>query len=322
MADVYTGTGTITGPPAATGLSTVQAAYDRSMFMSLRARLFYDDLATVEPTMQDKPGLVVNFTIYDDLADSTAELGETTDVEVVALSDSQTSVTIREYGNAVLSTAKLRGSTFDPTFSPHAANIVGRNAAQSIDTICRDVLHGGTNVSYISQTARASLVATNTITASAIREQVANLRAANVDTWDDRYFGSIHPHVSVDLRENTGGAGWTDPVNYSDAQRRWKGEIGTFEGVSFVETPRSPIFADGGAGTVDAYATLIVGKEAMAKAYSSTVSAARPQVVLGPVTDRLKRFVPVGWYWMGGYARFREEALRRIESASSIGANA
>ena len=35
----------------------------------------------------------------------------------------------------------------------------------------------------------------------------------------------------------------------------------------------------------------------------------------------LSRFQPVGWYWLGGYARFREASLRRIESASSIGAN-
>jgi hypothetical protein len=39
------------------------------------------------------------------------------------------------------------------------------------------------------------------------------------------------------------------------------------------------------------------------------------------VVDVLQRFQPVGWYWLGGYARFREASLRRVESASSIGAN-
>jgi hypothetical protein len=36
----------------------------------------------------------------------------------------------------------------------------------------------------------------------------------------------------------------------------------------------------------------------------------------------LMRLQPMGWYWLGGYGRFREASLRRIESASSIGANA
>jgi hypothetical protein len=39
------------------------------------------------------------------------------------------------------------------------------------------------------------------------------------------------------------------------------------------------------------------------------------------VTDSLMRFHPVGWYWLGGYSRFREAAIRRYETASSIGAN-
>jgi len=43
--------------------------------------------------------------------------------------------------------------------------------------------------------------------------------------------------------------------------------------------------------------------------------------VIGPVTDKLRRQRPIGWYWLGGYARFREACLRRIESASSIGDN-
>jgi hypothetical protein len=37
--------------------------------------------------------------------------------------------------------------------------------------------------------------------------------------------------------------------------------------------------------------------------------------------DALRRFVPVGWYYLAGYARFREASIRRVESSSSIGTN-
>jgi hypothetical protein len=41
-----------------------------------------------------------------------------------------------------------------------------------------------------------------------------------------------------------------------------------------------------------------------------------------PVVDHLRRFTGMGWYHLVGYARFREEALRRVESSSTIGTNA
>jgi hypothetical protein len=43
---------------------------------------------------------------------------------------------------------------------------------------------------------------------------------------------------------------------------------------------------------------------------------------MSPVTDKLRRNVGVGWYWLGAYGRFREASLYRIDSSSSIGTNA
>jgi hypothetical protein len=65
-----------------------------------------------------------------------------------------------------------------------------------------------------------------------------------------------------------------------------------------------------------------MGRQALCKAYSNVDGNGEgPKVVPGPVTDVLRRFVPMGWYWLGGYSRFKETSLYRIESASSIGAN-
>jgi N4-gp56 family major capsid protein len=133
--------------------------------------------------------------------------------------------------------------------------------------------------------------------------------------------------VSYDLRRETGAASWRDPHVYSDPAGIYNGEIGAFEAVRFIETPRAKIFENasngsGSAGTIDVYATLVVGRQSLAKAHSIVDgNGPFPRVVRGPVTDSLMRFNPVGWYWFGGYGRFREASLRRIEAASSIGAN-
>jgi N4-gp56 family major capsid protein len=63
------------------------------------------------------------------------------------------------------------------------------------------------------------------------------------------------------------------------------------------------------------FSTLVCGKQALAEAV-----AQEPGVIIGPVTDKLMRFRPIGWYGVLGWNRYREEALYRIETGSSIAA--
>ena len=283
------------------------------------------------PVAQAMPGSSVKFTIFNDLDEKTSTLTEDTDVTPVAMGDSQVEVTLAEYGNAVNTTAKLRGTSFLDVDAA-AANLVGYNAGISIDGVIRDVLAAGTNVIYggggaSTPSARIDLAVDDIITANDIRKTVAALRKANAVSFNGMYMGFIHPDVSYDLRRETGVASWRDPHVYSDPANIYNGEIGAFEGVRFIETPRAKIFTNafngaGAVGTGDAYCTHIAGRQALAKAHSIVDgNGAFPRVVRGPVVDVLQRFQPVGWYWLGGYARFREASLRRIESASSIGAN-
>ena len=37
--------------------------------------------------------------------------------------------------------------------------------------------------------------------------------------------------------------------------------------------------------------------------------------------DRLRRYVPLGWYWLGAYGIFRQASVLRIESASLLGSD-
>jgi N4-gp56 family major capsid protein len=316
-------------------LSVDQIAFDRLAYFALRSELLFDQAADVQPTQQAMPGSAVTFTIFNDIAAATSPLNEVTDVSLTALSDSQVTVTLNEYGNAVVTTAKLRGTAFLDV-NASAANIVGYNAGDSIDQVVREVLAGGQNVVYGSggasvPTSRATVGADDKLTANDVRRVVAQLRSANVATFNGQYMGYIHPDVSYDFRSATDAAAWRSPHNNVDTAGIYLGEIGTFEGVRFIETPRTKVFTDasdgsgsstGSAATVDVYSTHIMGRQALAKAYSmQDGNGAVAKIVRGPVTDYLNRLQPIGWYWLGGYGRFREASLRRIESSSSIGAN-
>ena len=71
---------------------------------------------------------------------------------------------------------------------------------------------------------------------------------------------------------------------------------------------------------VDVYGTLVMGRQALAKAFSTGGGYGEQAVIVDvPVIDTLRRFTGIGWKHFVGYAPFRQAALYRIESGSSIG---
>jgi N4-gp56 family major capsid protein len=313
-------------------LTVDQVAFEKMAYFALRPEMYFDQFADVQATNATNPGSSIKFTVFADLAAATTPLGEAEDVTPVSMSDSQVTVTLEEYGNATVTTAKLRASSFMPV-DPVAAQAVGYNAGLSIDTIARNVVQAGDNVIYatggaVAPTSRTTVNADDTLAANDVRRVVAQLRGANVPTINGSYVGFIHPDVSYDFRSATDAAAWRTPANYVNPEGIYNGEIGMFEGVRFMESSRAPLFANasnnsGSAGTIDVYGTLIMGRQALAKGVSlGGEYGAQPTIVYGTVTDLLKRFRPVGWKHFVGYGVFRQEALRRIESSSSIGTNA
>jgi len=316
----YTGTGDV---------SSDTAAFQQLAYFAFRSQPMYEMIADVRSTAQTHNGASVQFNIYDNMAQATSALTETSDVTAVALGDSTVVVTLAEYGNAVITTAKLRGTSF-LNVDADAANIIGYNMVDSVDKLVSNVANAGTNVIYAQgsagsrPTSRVTVSDANTFGAQEGRQAVAELRTASAPGFENgNYIGLVHPDVSYDLREQTAV---TDVIQYQIRQEGAavrNGSIGVFGGIEWIENPRAPILDDAGAtGTTNVYQTLVAGRQALAKAFSRAPGFGEdPSVVFGPVTDTLRRFHPVGWYHLVGHAIFRQAALQRIESSSSIGDN-
>ena len=343
MANQYTDSiGSTAGIP---GL--VQTAYDRYVEFALRAVPLIRDVADKRPVQQAMPGSSVVFQIYTDMTAVTSSLSEDVDPDAVALGNTTPiSVSLLEYGNASLTTRKLELFSLSDV-DPAIADIIAFNMADSLDTNVLNVLVGGPNAiaevngslvstyagSYTNGTTSKNILGTDVIKSRDIRTAVAKLRANKaVPRQGEYYWCGIHPEVSFDLRSETGSGGWRDDHKYSEtgAAEFWPGTIGTYEGAMFVESPRLFNTTDGtgstgatgtfgtssyvnGTGGVRVFRTLVAGKQALAEAV-----AEEPHVVFGPVVDKLMRFRPIGWYGVLGWARYRDAALVRIESTSSI----
>lgn len=316
----------------------VQTAYDRLVEFALRSQPLFRSVADKRPAQQAMPGSSVVLERYADLSQATSTLSEDVDPDSVALGNPTTvSVTLNEYGNAVLRTRKLNLFSLSDV-DPAIANIVAYNLADSVDSLVQNVLRHstatdtGTNngnlirvvnnvTAYFANgsapTASTGMVAaTDTIASKHVRLAVAKLRTNQaVPKKGNLYWSAIHPEVSHDLRATTGAAEWRDPHNYSAPGSIWAGEIGQYEGCFFVESPRAFSAVDAGSGgnTVRRFRTYFAGQQALAE-----VVAEDFHVVVGPVTDKLMRARPIGWYGVAGWNIYREESLVRLETSSSI----
>lgn len=323
MANLYTSASLPSGQSGTVvGANLVTQAYDRLVEFALRSVPSFRAVADKKVGNQTHAGSSVLFQLYNDLAVATSALTETVDPDAVAIPATTTvAVTLNEYGNSIISTRKLDLFSLADV-EPALANIVAYNMNDSLDTIVRGVLATSTQVireiaGAISTAAITGVSATDTIKAKDIRYTVAKMRAANVVPRRGSLFASyIHPEVSHDLRAETGAGAWRQPHEYVDPSGIYAGEIGTFEGVAFIESPRLPNSQAGaGSGTTQTrvYDTFIMGQQALAEAV-----AEEPHTVIGPVTDKLMRLRPIGWYGVLGWNLYRPEAMWRVQTASSV----
>lgn len=306
MADVFTTTTLLA--------DQVVAAYDRSAFMALRSDAVFDQFARVKPGNVTSPGSSVSFLFWADLSPATATLAETVDVDAVGLSDSLVTVTPAEHGNSILVTIKARKNSFSLGFDSEVADIVSYNMVDSLEHLAEIALSaGGTQVTADGGNV-TDLTLADILTMNKVREQIAKLRGANVrPSSGQNYDVLMHPDVSYDLMVSTTGGAWQE-LKFTDAGELRRGQVGSFAGANFIEATRAKKVVDGGATSTDVYTTYILGAEAFGKAETIPL-----HIVPGPVTDRLMRFMPLGWYGYFGHKVIRSAALRRVISASSIG---
>jgi len=311
----------------------VQAAYDQSVRLALRSMPTFRSLCDTRVVNQTQPGSSVVFAIHPDMSAATSTLTEVSDPTGVSLVDpTQVTVTLNEYGNFTKVTNKLKLFNLDDNLDGNIANIVAFNQNDSVDTVVETAFAGGSqliteeNATLISSgNDLQDIKATDTFKSKHARYEVAKLRGASVAPVDGQYYGGyIHPDVAHDLRAEAGSLGWRVPHEYGMSQDAiFAGEIGAYEGVRWIETPRCTVTADvgdgaGSTGTIDAYNTYVMGQGAMAEAVAEEFHV----VIDGTIVDALKRFQTVGWYGVAGWSLFRTPSLWVTKTASSIGANA
>ena len=315
MAVVYTSIQTAGGWQT----NTVKPAWDLLFHLALNAQPICRQFVDIRPAQPTHQGSSVTLQIKNNFAESVVTaaktpLTEESDVDAVQVPATSTvTLTPNEYGLATVRTLKIKNRSMVP-LDPEAARVVGDHCGKTVDELLQDRMIAGTQVYRGGGKAATNLVtAADTLTSDMIRKSVTKLRGNQAQPRDGQFYvGVIHPNVSYDLRKEAGSGGWRVPMEYQTNERLFAGEIGAWEGVRFIENPRTRK-ANDGATSATVYRSYILGREALAEAV-----VVEPNLVIGPIVDRLERFRPVGWYGDFDFQIFRQEALVRLETGTAF----
>ena len=230
----------------------VVTAYDKLVEFNLRSEPMFRKFATKRPGEVTNPGNTLVFQLHNDLDRVTTNLNEVLDVDSVAIKNTaKVQVVVDEWGNSVNRTERAALETLSQ-IDPAIADMLAFNIADSLDYAVYKILTSpatgrsgtGTANETVTNGVDKTTLGTQTLAAADIRRAVAKLRGAKVVPQDGAFYTALlHPDVSYDLRTEAVGSGanvWQQPHTYTEAGvgAMWTGEIGVYEGVKFIESPR------------------------------------------------------------------------------------
>lgn len=297
---------------SAAGLITpVQVYYDKVFLDRAKIELRHDFGAQVKNVPLNS-GAVVRWSRFTPLALQTSALSEATNPSETAMTSTQVSATLAEYG-AVTNVSSLFSMTqIDVGLKEHI-EVHGQNAGESIDQLIRNELHTGSTVQIVTGTYGnpaapnvSDIHLTDIFTGLEIRRAVRTLKINKAQRFESGlYRGITGPASSYDL---FGNSEWLDAHRYTTSDAIERGVIGKLHGVEFVETNNQYVQLSGGfsgtpvtaasAGVANVYSTFIFGKNAYGVINLGSITA--PVVIVknpGPndTSNPLNMFSTVGW---------------------------
>ncbi len=247
--------------------------YDKNLLLRVVPLLVHSKWAQVRDIPRKAGSTQIKFRRYGSLSAATTPLSEGVTPVGSTLSVTDITATVAQYGDFVTVTDVLDFTSEDPILT-ETGEILGDQAADTLDQLTRDILTAGTNKYYATGTTRVEQSASYPITTTLIDKSVRllkNNKARKITSMINAtdgvgtlplnacFIGIIHPNVAYTLKTLTGFIKVEQYPNKSDVM---PGEIGSYGEVRFIESTNAKIFAGLGAGGVDVYGTLIFGQQA------------------------------------------------------------
>ena len=302
------------------GLSAeMKTFYDMTLIDEAQAALVHDQFGQKRPIPKNG-GKTIEFRKFAALTKALTPLTEGVTPDGKGLTVSTITATVAQYGDYITQSDVLELTSLDNTIL-EATKLLGRQAGLTLDTIVRNVLQSGTNVTYCPKVAadgaetavssRASLDNTCQLTVKVLQQVVAKLRAQNAPTISGKYVAIIHPYVAYDLMSDKN---WIEAHQYANPTNLYEGEIGEIAGVRFVQTTEAKIYAGG------VFGTLFLGEGAygVTEITGGGLQTIVKQKGSAGTADPLDQRSSVGWKAIKTAELLIPNYLVRVESKSKV----
>lgn len=247
--------------------------------------------------------------------------------------------TLAQYGDYITITDVIEDTHTDNVLQ-NATDILGEQAALTVETLRFNVLKAGTNVFYANSVAgRTDVVAAialadqrrvttglNRQNSKKISSVVASNPDYNTKSVEAAYMAVCHPDLETDIRTMSG---FKPVADYGPHTSPFEGEIGSVEQVRYLTSTVIAPFADGG-GTkgamrstsgslADVYPILYFGRDAFGIVPLKGKSSMTPMVVNPKPApgDPLGQRGTVGWKLWTTTIILQEAFMARLESAAT-----
>lgn len=295
----------------------MQTFYDMALIDEASANLVHEQFGQKRP-IPAHGGKNIEFRKFTALDKAVEPLTEGVTPNGKSLKVTTVPATVKQYGDYITQTDMLELTALDNTIL-EATKLLGRQAGITLDTVVRNVLQSGTNVTYCPKvvdgveteiTSREALTEGCQLTVDVVMQVAAKLRAQNAPTINGKYVAIIHPYAAYDLMRDPE---WVGAHKYADPENLFEGEIGEIAGVRFVQTTEAKIYPGG------IFGTLFLG----ADAYGITeVTGGGLQIIVkqkgsAGTADPLDQRSSVGWKAIRTAELLIPNYIVRVESYSN-----
>jgi len=250
------------------------------------------------------------------------------------LSNQDYTVTVAQYGDYVTITDVVMDTHTDPVLQ-QATDILGEQAALTVETLRFNVLKAGTNVFYANNVGGRSSVVTaisladqrrvttalNRQNAKKITRVVASTADFNTKSVEAAYMGVVHPDLETDIRTM---AGFKPVADYGPHTSPMEGEIGSVEQVRYLSSTVIAPWPElggakgalrGGTTNADVYPVLYFARDAFGLVPLKGKSSITPMVVNPKPSpgDPLAQRGTVGWKLWTATVILQEAFMARLE---------
>ena len=294
--------------------------YSDYLIDNAKPLLVHDQFGQKHPIPKNG-GKTIEFRKYSPFAKALTPIVEGVTPNGNKLNTSTITAEIAQYGDYVELSDVLLLTAIDNNLV-EATKLLGNQAGETLDTVTREVMVGGTNVQYAGEkNARSALTATDKLTVDDCFKAARFLKTQKAQKIDGYYVAIIHPDVAYDLMRSED---WVNAAQYAGSSQLFEGEIGRVAGIRFVETTEAKIFAKAGASSKDVYATMVLGANAygVTEVEGGGLQHIVKQLGSSGTADPLNQRATVGWKAIKTAERLVEGYMIRIESCSTFDSGA